>query len=161
MILFVSQSLGSFVSPTCASKSLSQLGGSHGSLPSTVYCRAGRTNLLLSEFWGIKPSFLALLVRGPCVRQPEQELLWLQLWWGALTPLTKLSPGLESWWEWGVHQVAPPTPPPTWSHRNPANTLTASHWEVFSDAPNQAQSPCYMLSQAPVLLLLSSDHKCN
>ena len=61
MILFVSQSLGSFVSPTCASKSLSQLGGSHGSLPSTVYCRAGRTNLLLSEFWGIKTFFFGPL----------------------------------------------------------------------------------------------------
>lgn len=55
MILSASQGLGSFIAPTCASKSLSQLGGSHGSLPTTAYCRAGRTNLLLSEFWGIKP----------------------------------------------------------------------------------------------------------
>ena len=50
MILFASQSLCSFIDPICASKSLSQLGGSHGSLPTTAYCRAGRTNLLLSEF---------------------------------------------------------------------------------------------------------------
>ena len=111
MILFASQSLCSFIDPICASKSLSQLGGSHGSLPTTAYCRAGRTNLLLSEFWGIKPCFLALLFRGPYVRQSEQELLWLELWWGALTSPTKMSPGLESWRDWGVQQVAPPPRP--------------------------------------------------
>lgn len=65
MTLLVSQSLGSFSPPTCASKSLSQLGASHGSLPTTVFCRAGRINWLLSESWGIKLAFLALSLRWP------------------------------------------------------------------------------------------------
>lgn len=46
---------------------------------STVCFRADVINQLLSEFWRLELSFLALVLSEPSVTQPEEEVLWLEL----------------------------------------------------------------------------------